>query len=141
MKNITLALLLVVSVTACRQQPAQKTENNGRPITEAIDTNIVNVYYFHGKQRCKTCIAVGEIAKETVGKAYAGNSNVYFTEINTSEPGSEALVEKYEVTWNALIIARGGNSVEITRQAFATAAENPQALENLIRDEVNKRLH
>lgn len=141
MKNITFAILLVVAVTACRQQPAQKAEDNGVPTTATADTNIVNVYYFHGKQRCKTCIAVGDIAKETVDRAYAGNDRVHFTEINTSIPGNEALIEKYEVTWNALIVAGGSNSVEITRQAFATALENPQALKSLIGDEVNKRLY
>lgn len=80
------------------------------------------------------------VAKATVEKAYAGNNKVVFTEINTSEDAAKDLVEKYEVTWNALIIAKGSNSVEITKQAFATAVENPQSLENLIKEEVNKRL-
>ena len=141
MKNITFAFLLMIAVTACRQQPAQKTEDNGTPTTVTADTNVVNVYYFHGKQRCKTCIAVGDIAKQTVDKAYAGNDRVHFAEINTSIPGNEALIERYEVTWNALIIARGDHSVEITRQAFATAVENPQALDSLISNEINKRLY
>jgi ABC-type Zn uptake system ZnuABC Zn-binding protein ZnuA len=143
MKNVVLALLLLVSVTACNNQSGKKTENKDAQTTAAVataDTSVVNVYYFHGKQRCKTCIAVGDVAKETVEKAYAGNNKVVFTEINTSEDAAKALVEKYEVTWNALIIARGSDNIEITKQAFATAVENPQSLETLIKDEVNKRL-
>lgn len=143
MKNVALALLLLVSVTTCNNQSGKKTENKDAQTTAAVataDTSVVNVYYFHGKQRCKTCIAVGDVAKETVEKAYAGNSKVVFTEINTSENAAKALVEKYEVTWNALIIARGSDNIEITKQAFATAVENPGSLENLIKDEVNKRL-
>ncbi|MDD4515876.1 nitrophenyl compound nitroreductase subunit ArsF family protein [Massilibacteroides sp.] len=143
MKNVVLALLLLVSVTACNNQPGKKTENKDTQTTAAVattDTSVVNVYYFHGKQRCKTCVAVGDVAKETIEKAYVGNSKVVFTEINTSEDATKALIEKYEVTWNALIIARGSGNIEITKQAFATAVENPQSLETLIKDEVNKRL-
>lgn len=142
MKNVALALLLLVSVTACNNQSGKKAENK-EVQTVAVtptDASVVNVYYFHGKQRCKTCIAVGDVAKETVEKAYADNNKVVFTEINTSEDTHKALVDKYEVTWNALIIAKGDNSVEITEQAFATALNNPQSLENLIKDEINKRL-
>ena len=131
--TLTLALTLMIALTGCGQN-TKKAENTTN------DTTIVNVYYFHGKQRCKTCIAVGDVAKQTVEKYFADNDKVIFTEINTSEKGSEALVEKYEVTWNALIIAKGDNSVEITDQAFATAVGNPQSLENLIKKEVNKRL-
>jgi hypothetical protein len=136
MKNTVLALLLAFVVTAC----GKNTQKAGNTAQTTADTTIVNVYYFHGKARCKTCIAVGDVAKQTVEKSFAGNNKVRFVEISTSEKGSEALVEKYEVTWNALIIAKGDNFVEITQQAFATAVEKPQSLEKLIQDEVNKRL-
>jgi len=133
MKKVTLFLIFIAIFTACGQ-------SNKKAEQVITDPDIVSVYYFHGKQRCKTCIAVGDVARETVEKAFANNNNVRFVEINTSEKANEALVEKYEVTWNALIIAKGENAVEITDQAFATAVENPQALENLIKDEVSKRL-
>jgi len=124
--------MLIAALAACGQN-TQKTAGNA-------DNKIVTVYYFHGKQRCKTCIAVQDVAKQTVEKAFADNEKVRFMEINTSEKDNEALVEKYEVTWNALIIAKGEDFIEITDKAFATAVGNPQALENLITEEVNKRL-
>jgi len=137
MKRITLALTLIIAFASCGQNP-KKAANTAEQTP--IDTTIVTVYYFHGKQRCKTCVAVGDVARETVEKAFADNDKVRFVEINTSEKGNNALIEKYEVTWNALIIAKGENAVEITDQAFATAVKNPQSLENLIKEEVNKRL-
>ncbi|MCK9303298.1 MAG: nitrophenyl compound nitroreductase subunit ArsF family protein [Bacteroidales bacterium] len=138
MKQSILIAVLALILTSCGGN-AKKT--NAENAAQAVDTSTVNVYYFHGKQRCKTCVAVGNVAKETVEKAYADNDKVRFTEINTSEKANEALVEKYEVTWNALIIAKGENHVEITDQAFATAVSNPQSLENLIKEEVNKRIN
>lgn len=143
MKNVAFILMLVIAFAGCKQNTKKAKTSETQTNVAAIsptDTTVVNVYYFHGKQRCKTCIAVGDVAKATVEKAYAGNNKVLFTEVNTSEEANQALVEKYEVTWNALIIAKGSNSVEITKQAFATAVENPQTLEDLIKEEVNKRL-
>lgn len=134
MKNVALTLLFLVAFTACKQS-TQKAKNNEAQTVAAIstaDTSIVNVYYFHGKQRCQTCIAVGNIAKETVEKAFAGNNKVHFAEVNTSEEENRDLVEKYDVTWNALIIAKSEQSKDITEQAFATAIGSPEKLSNEI---------
>lgn len=121
---------------------AKKTDNKELETTSvsAADTSIVNVYYFHGKARCKTCIAVGDVSKETIEKAFAGNSKVKFTEVNTADKTNDALVEKYEVTWNALIIAKGDQSEDLTEQAFATAVENPEKLTENIKSVVNSML-
>ena len=138
MKQSILIAVLALILTSCGGN-AKKT--NAENAAQAVDTSTVNVYYFHGKQRCKTCIAVGDVTKETVETAYANNSNVKFSEILTTEKEYEDLFEKYEVSWNALIIAKGDDYVDITDQAFATAVGNPDALTNLINDEVNKRLN
>jgi hypothetical protein len=135
MKKLSLAIALAFVFVGCKQ-------NAGTNETATIDTTdqtIVNVFYFHGKQRCKTCVEVGNVAKETVKENYA-DYNVRFFDINTSEKGNETLIEKYEVTWNALIIAKGDDFIEITDHAFATAVNNPQSLKSLIKGEVTKRL-
>ena len=142
MKKATLILMLIVILSGCKQN-AQKAKNNETATSEQIavsDTSMVNVYYFHGKQRCKTCIAVGNIAKETVEKEYADNDKVQFIEIDISDKANETLAEKYEISWNALIIAKGEDFVDITEQAFATAIDNPQSLQNLMKEEINKRI-
>jgi hypothetical protein len=137
MKNVVLVLVLIAAVTACQSRGGSATQ------VAAADPDVVSVYYFHGKARCMTCVAVGDVAKKTVETVYADNKKVRFVEIDTSDKINEALVEKYEVTWNALIITKGccnKSQADITQQAFATAVNNPQSLENLIKDEVNKRL-
>jgi hypothetical protein len=50
-------------------------------------------------------------------------------------------VEKYEISWNGLIIDKGGNVINITEQAFANAVNSPDVLADLIKSEVNKRLN
>ena len=143
-KILFLTVIALVSLTACGQNRSNRTnadESASVHMTAQIDqADVVNVYYFHGKQRCKTCIAVGDVSEKTIKDAYANNPNVKFTEVKTHEEQNKALVEKYQVTWNALIIAKGDNSIEITQQAFANDINSPEKLTDLIKTEVDKRL-
>lgn len=141
MNKSILILLLAVLFIACGNKTENKqteSQEQEQTVTTA-DASVVNVYYFHGKQRCKTCIAVGGLAKKTVEETYTGNDKVKFIEVDTSDKQFEDLVNKYEVSWNALIITKGDNSVDITEQAFANAISNPTILSELIKKEVNQR--
>lgn len=141
MKNVIITLFVLMAITACNNSGSKKSNiDKEETVTETVDTAIVNVYYFHGKTRCKTCIAVGDVAKETIEKVFVENTNVRFTEVNTSEKANEALVEKYEVTWNALIISKGNQSKDLTEQAFATAVGNPEKLTEDIKNTINSLL-
>lgn len=141
MNKSILILLLAVFFIACGSKTENKqTESEAQEQTVVTaDASVVNVYYFHGKQRCKTCIAVGDLAKKTIGETYADNDKVKFIEVDTSDKQFEDLVNKYEISWNALIIAKGDNSIDITEQAFANAVNNPTVLSELIKKGVNQR--
>lgn len=142
MKQLLILSLAVLSLTACGNRNSKKTAENAATETtvQAADPSTVYVYYFHGKQRCKTCIAVGNVSEKAIKDLYASNSNVKFIEVQTDDEANAPLVEKYEVTWNALIIAKGDDYNEITKQAFASAVNNPENLTDLIKTEVDKRL-
>lgn len=143
MKKALILIIASLALISCGQSSSKAIADGDATRNSAVQSDnasLVNVYYFHGKQRCKTCIAVGDVAVKTIADAYVNNSNVKFTEVDTSEKGNEALVEKYQVTWNALIIAKGDNMVDLTEKAFATAVNNPEQLTELIVSEVNSRL-
>ena len=132
------AILLVACGGNAQKNNGQATETQAKE--QVADASVVNVYYFHGKQRCKTCIAVGDVTEKTIKELYADNPHVKFIEVKTDEKQNASLEEKYEVTWNALIIAKGDNSIDITDKAFANALNTPENLTDLIKTEVNKRL-
>lgn len=142
MKNIlsiALALLLLIGCGETKQGKSKKTDTM---ITiDTVDSNTVYVYYFHGKQRCTTCNSVEKVAKETVETNYSKNQHVEFKILPTTEKANESLVEKYEITWNGLIVAKGDNSINITEKAFANAVDNPEVLSQLIKEEINNRLN
>lgn len=131
--------LLLIACSSNNQRPNKQSFRNDRKEI-VTDTSSVYVYYFHGKQRCKTCITVGDLTAETINEFYADNLNVRFIDIDTSEKKYETLIEKYEVAWNALIIAKGDNYTDITEKAFSNAFNNPESLINLIKSEVYRAL-
>lgn len=135
MKNLVLLIFSLLVLVSCGDKDSKKSEKENMEITQEQNSG-VNVYYFHGNQRCKTCIAVQNVAKETIEKTYP-NTEVRFIEVNTSEKENEALVEKFEVSWNALIIQKGDKWEDITEQGFALAINSPKELENIIKTKVN----
>lgn len=142
MKKCILIGLFTVLLAACggNTQKSNGQATGTETKEQVADASIVNVYYFHGKQRCKTCIAVEKVTKETIEKAYADNKHVHFVEVNTEDKANAALVEKYQVTWNALIVEKGDNHIDLTKEGFANAVNTPGVLTELIKKEVNARL-
>lgn len=140
-KNLLLITLLAFFAISCSNQ-GQTSKNEANTTTTQVsnteDTDVTKVYYFHGKQRCKTCIAVQNLAQKIIEKAYAQNEKVQFVEIDTSNKEFADLVEKYEVSWNALIVAKGDKSIDLTEQAFGTAVNSPEVFEEKLKEEVDK---
>jgi hypothetical protein len=129
-------LLLGLFFIAC-------TNSNSNKTTDSFDENAlfdstqVVAYYFHGKQRCKTCVTIQQIAQETVQKKFTDLSKVKFVEIDFSEKKNDAIAEKYEISWSSLIIATKSEYVNLTDLAFANALTNPATLSDEIISTIN----
>ncbi|MCE5206372.1 MAG: nitrophenyl compound nitroreductase subunit ArsF family protein [Porphyromonadaceae bacterium] len=144
MKQALLILLAVFTMTACgnKKTDAVKTtadtslENTEIVSVAAADSSTVYVYYFHGKQRCKTCIVVQNHSKEAIEQMYGDNKNVQFLEVLIEDAGYKGLVEKYGVSWSTLIVAKGDDYIDITQNSFA----NPEGVKELLKTEIDRRL-
>ena len=85
---------------------------NGQPIQNRNETPIekadkVEVFLFHGTQRCATCIAIGKLAGETVSEYFQPelrDGRIEFKEINIDLPENQALAEKFQASGSALFI-------------------------------------
>ncbi len=141
MKRIALLLSIASAamiMESCGGSTEKKTTETAK--VEVAETAKVMVYYFHSKQRCKTCLAIQDIAGQIIAENFADNSEVKFLELDFTEKANEAIAERFEVAGSSLIIVSGDENLNLTSVAFANAVRNPDALKEAIVNEVNKHL-
>ena len=132
MNKILIALFVPLILISCGQN-----NKNNQTTEEAVVEAKVKIYYFHGKQRCKSCVAIQKVAEETFNETYKNNKDVMFKEVDFSLKENDALAEKYEVAWSSLIIASNEKYENLTDIAFANALSNPQVVKEEIIKQTN----
>jgi thiol-disulfide isomerase/thioredoxin len=138
MKKILLISLLSLIMAACGTGQAGETlEATG---LEVLDNAKVTVFYFHGKQRCVTCVTLQEVTQQAVAENFRGNPDVQFVEVDVSEKENQALADKYEIVFSSLVIATSNNHLDISQEAFDLVMAQPETLKALIVQVVNARL-
>jgi len=155
MKKIasTLIVLFIVGVTSISAQCNQKNDllassksccskatTGGKTdcSTQKVGKTEVQVYYFHATRRCATCEAVEKVSKETLKNTYG--DQVSFVSINREEDENKAMVEKYKINAQTLIIVNGEDIKDLTANAFLNARTNPEKLEKKIKSTIDKML-
>lgn len=145
MKRIAIfisAAALALAVISCGGSAEKQTkETKEAQKVETIAEGQVVVYYFHGKQRCKTCIGIQNVAQEAIAETFADNNNVKFVEVDFSERANAELANKYEVAFSSLVVAISTDHVNLTEFAFANVNSNPVALKEILVGEVNNYLN
>ncbi|MGM9759275.1 MAG: nitrophenyl compound nitroreductase subunit ArsF family protein [Parabacteroides sp.] len=88
----------------------------------------VEVMYFHGKQRCVTCLAIEKHAREVVEQEFANEQKqgrVVFKIIDMATPEGKKTAQDYRVTWSSLYVNRWQEGQEkrydMTQFAFKNA--------------------
>jgi hypothetical protein len=130
MKKFTLIILSALMLLSCGNRNSSDSKaavDTGKISIETSDS-VINVLYFHGTQRCRTCIAVEKITKETLDSLYSGNSSIVYTEVNTDDPAFSEITEKFQISWSSLIISKGEEKIDLTDFAFANALKSPELL-------------
>lgn len=109
--------------------------------------NYVEVLYFHGKQRCATCIAIEKYAREVVEKDFANEQKkgkVVFKVVDISSYKGEKMAKNYRVTWSSLFINGWKKGKEtrndMTAFAFKNARSNTDEFEKAVNAMIKKLL-
>ena len=77
----------------------------------------VTVINFHGKQRCRTCIRIGDLAKKIVTEdlAAAGQAGkLHWEHLNYDEPANAHFVKEYELVSSTVVATLWKDGREIT---------------------------
>ena len=131
---------LCIGLAACgggnTKQSAAPTRENG-----------VEVLYFHGKQRCATCVAIERETKTVIDGQFAdavADGALEMRIIDITQPENEALADKYEITWSSLVVVKYADGSEqaenLTKFAFANARNNPETFRSELTERLNKLL-
>lgn len=124
-----------------------KTETEAPVQKEVIVKDHVEVLYFHGKQRCATCMAIERNTKAALQENFADQlkkGSVVFKVIDISKAENEKLADKYEVTWSSLFVVKYKNGKEthknMTEFAFGNARKSPDAFKVGVVKAINEML-
>ncbi len=138
-KYLLLVMLITFPFVLCNAQTKTAKKIVGAPVVEVL--------YFHGPQRCRTCVALEKATKELIASKYVEQvkaGKVKFREIDLSSKAGEKLGDKYQIAWSSLIIVRKqGNKekvADMTDDGFRYAVNNKAKIQALIKNKINEFL-
>lgn len=105
-----------------------------RVTVEAVADDCVQILYFHGKQRCATCTAIERLTREVIDSI--GSEKVVLRIIDIAE--NEALADRYQAEWSALILDRNGQVENLTRMGFSYAKDRPATFKARLNDAITR---
>lgn len=124
MKKIVITLMLCVSgILSIYAQSAGKYAG-------------IEVYYFHGTRRCDTCNAVEKVTLDAL-KQYYGDQ-IMMKSVNREDAKNSALVKKFQVAGQALLIVKGDKKFDLTILAFMNAERSPFRVKAKIKETIDK---
>lgn len=134
MKNAILMIVVVMLGLAACSGPQAATLTP--PASDGVQ-----VYYFHGKQRCVTCNAIEQLAAEVVKSL--DDSAVTYSVVDISTEEGRGIAANFEVASSALVLCqwRDGqlvNHQDLTNMAFASARSNPEGFKESLTAEIRK---
>ena len=140
MKKVLMFFPFIIGLMSCGN-----AENTAA--AESHEKDGVEVIYFHGKQRCATCMAIETNANEVVNTIFANelkNGTVVFKTVDISTPEGEKIADKYEVTWSSLFVNRWKDGKEsrsnLTGFGFGNALNNPDGFKKGLADKIRQSL-
>lgn len=150
MKKTLLMFMLGFSMMAtaqsCSNKPCCANKNNTtcqNASTSISKAEQVEIIYFHGKQRCPTCLAIESETKalmeEDLAKQVEANI-VKMSVVDFSKEEGKEIAKKYKVSFSSLIIVANPGKNEtvenLTNFAFANARSNATEFKKGVRDKV-----
>ena len=133
--------------------PVSTTKNDTLKVnnTSASNTKIakpkVEVYYFHGANRCVSCIAIEDATKKTLNtyfKNELAKGTIKFKIINVEEDANKAISEKYQAFGSALFVTQIFNGKEtktdLTGDGFKYTKNKEEKFIEILKNKISEYL-
>ena len=114
----------------------------------AAQAQTLDIRYFHGKQRCTTCMNIEKYTLELLQEQYATqlkNGTIKMSIIDFSTAEGKKLADQQKVSFSSLFLVKKGKDkketiVNLTRLGFQCAKNNPKEFKRLLKEEIDKLL-
>lgn len=140
LKKFLMYFALIIGLASCGN--GVNTANAKSPEKDRVE-----VIYFHGKQRCATCMAIEKNTKEVLETVFADeikDGKIVFRTVDISTPDGEAIADRYEVAWSSLFVNKWRDGKEtrnnLTKFGFGTALKNPDVFKTGLEETIRESL-
>lgn len=142
---LALVAVAIITISSCsnNQKNAEAFDKYQRDMGAQVDGVFENmqsadvaIIYFHSTRRCATCQAVEQVTKQTVDANFKDKVN--FKSVNIEAEENKALVEKYKVTGQTLLIIKGAKTINLTNDAFMNARTKPEEFETKLKETIEQ---
>jgi hypothetical protein len=121
---------------SCDAQGNKDTKTNTN-----LQTDMVEVYYFHFTRRCETCMAVENESRKAVEELYANaleEGRIIFQSLNLEEEEGKQTGDKLNISSQTLLVVKFGEKIDLTSQGFMYARTDPEKLKKALQDAIGK---
>ena len=141
MKN---SLLLIMTIFLFLGSCGNNEKSN---LTIDENKTCVEILYFHGDMRCKSCMAMEKGIAELLEEQYQDevkDGKIVFKTIDITTPEGEQIADNYGVTWSSLYLNNWKDGKEerndLTRMGMKTAAKDPAAFKEEVKNYITQYL-
>lgn len=102
----------------------------------------VEVIYFHGKQRCATCLSIEKQARELINEVYASKVNFSVVDFSTEE--GKTMATDFKVSFSSLFVVSRKNGkeerIDLSRIGFQYAKNDPEEFKRQLLEAIQLQL-
>ena len=144
MRKLFYLLIATLVLVSCGNDSKKKTGENQ---AEEIQSNRIEVLYFHGAQRCITCRAIETNTEALLDSLYSkekADGKIIYNVIDISKKENDAIADKYEVPWSSLFVNGWKDGKEnvnnMTEFSFSNAKNTPGKFKERIKSKIDELL-
>jgi uncharacterized lipoprotein NlpE involved in copper resistance len=139
MKKTVLMVMTALFLLSCSNKKQEQTK-----VKDEIQQDGIEVLYFHGKQRCKSCVSIELHTKEMLDTYFSQemkDGRIVFKAIDISLKENESIADKHEIAFSSLLLVKHQNGEEtvknLTDFGFSYAYKNPETFIEGLKEEMD----
>jgi len=146
MKKLIL-LAILFSIISCQQNKKDDQQTvNDKIVKEKqtssenkVDTNAIQVLYFHSSIRCTTCVSVDENTKKYLSELFPDKMKkrkIVYKSLNIDKDERKDLIQKFEIYGQRLLFIKGDKVLDKTDEAFQYVTSQPEKWRNIVKKSI-----